>query len=438
MLVFLVVIVLFITLITMAVAQTLPITPPSGYDQVRNEIEKGQVVNISYFSTATNSTRPAKIYLPPGYSDINKYSVMYILHGYGGDEGNWFADWGGRANIIADNLIADGKIKPMILVSPNTIATGTGISDGYENFTNDLINCLIPYIESHYSVYTDRQHRAIAGLSMGGGQTFNIGLTHLDLFPYICPISSAPNIYQNSQLFPDGGDTAKQQLKLLFISCGTSDSLLTYSQNVHDFCVSNNIDHTYWPVEGGGHDWNVWKPALWNFIQMADEVGLNDQGTNSPTSTVTTATPATATTIPTQTVTPSESFVRLRNTATGLYIDGMGSTSNGSDACQWDNSNSKNQQWTIINSGDYVMIKNRATELYLDGMGRTSNGSVCGQWENSGSNNQQWIQETTGGNVRFKNRATGLYLDGMGSTSNGSNLCQWDNSGSANQQWQIQ
>ena len=132
------------------------------------------------------------------------------------------------------------------------------------------------------------------------------------------------------------------------------------------------------------------------------------------------------------------SYVRFRNVATGLYIDGMGSTANGSNACQWGNSNSTNQQWTIINSGSYVMIQNRASGLYLDGMGRTSNGSVCGQWSYSGSANQQWTQETSGSYVRFKNRATGLYLDGMGSAGNGSNLCQWSNSGSTNQQWQIQ
>ena len=146
----------------------------------------------------------------------------------------------------------------------------------------------------------------------------------------------------------------------------------------------------------------------------------------------------TGTVSPTPTPTPVGSYVRFHNVATGLYIDGMGSTANGSNACQWGNSNSTNQQWTLINSGSYVMIQNRATGLYLDGMGRTSNGSVCGQWGYSGSTNQQWIQETTGSYVRFKNGATGLYLDGMGSTGNGSNLCQWSNSGSANQQWQIQ
>jgi len=137
------------------------------------------------------------------------------------------------------------------------------------------------------------------------------------------------------------------------------------------------------------------------------------------------------------TTNPESSYVRLINVATGLYIDGMGSTSNGSNTYQWSDSSSNNQQWKIMKSGDYIMIQNVATGLYLDGMGRTSNGSICGQWSSSGSNNQQWTQETYGNNVRFKNRATGLYLDGMGSTSNGSNLCQWANSGSTNQQWKI-
>ncbi len=140
---------------------------------------------------------------------------------------------------------------------------------------------------------------------------------------------------------------------------------------------------------------------------------------------------------PTPTPTPG-SYVRLRNVATSLSIDGMGATANGSNACQWGNSGSTNQQWTIIDSGGYRIIQNRATGLYLDGMGRTANGSVCGQWGYSGSANQQWTQETAGSYARFKNRATGLYLDGMGSTGNGSNLCQWSNSGSTNQQWEIQ
>jgi enterochelin esterase-like enzyme len=418
-------------------AETLPTTAPAGYDQVQANIPHGQVSYITYQSTATNSQRRARIYLPPGYSANNKYSVLYLLHGIGGNEDEWYNN--GAPHVILDNLLAAGKIQPFVLVLPNGNATGTGVADGWENFTNDLTNCLIPYIESHYSVYTDRLHRALAGLSMGGGQSFNIGLTHLNLFPYIGPFSAAPNTYSTSRLFPDGGTAAQQQLRLLFISYGTNDSLITYGAGVHNYCDSHGIANTYWLLQGAGHDWNVWKQSLWNFAQMACAKGFTDYGPTTPTPTSGTATPTpTATVIPTPTPTPAGSYVRFRNAATGLYIDGMGSTSNGSNACQWGDSNSANQQWTIVNSGGYLMIQNRATGLYLDGMGRTSNGSVCGQWGSSGSANQQWTEEASGSYVRFKNRATGLYLDGMGSTGNGSNLCQWGSSGSTNQQWQIQ
>jgi O-glycosyl hydrolase len=156
---------------------------------------------------------------------------------------------------------------------------------------------------------------------------------------------------------------------------------------------------------------------------------------NTPTPTVRGNTP---TPTPSATPAPTGSYVRFRNVATGLYIDGMGSTSNGSNACQYSSSSSYNQQWTLEAAGGYYKIKNRATGLYLDGMGRTSNGSICGQYSSSSSYNQQWSQETSGSYVRFKNRATGLYLDGMGSAANGSNICQWSRSSSANQQWQIQ
>ncbi len=130
-------------------------------------------------------------------------------------------------------------------------------------------------------------------------------------------------------------------------------------------------------------------------------------------------------------------YVRIRNASTGLYLDGMGGTANGSNAGQWGDSNSYNQQWIIENDGNYERIKNRATGLYLDGMGRTSNGSAAGQWGDSNSTNQQWSVLTDANNVRIKNRATGLYLDGMGRTANGADAGQWGDSNSTNQQWQI-
>ena len=162
--------------------------------------------------------------------------MCYILHGIDGNSSHWMAGWGGRANIMLDNLIADGKIQPMIVVSPNTNATGNGISDGYENFTKDLVENLVPYIDANYPTYGDSSHRALAGLSMGGGQTFNIGLTNLDVFEYLCPISSAPNTKGNNVLFPNGGE------KLILSS--ECESVISYA----DYAIAI-IDE----VINGGH-----------------------------------------------------------------------------------------------------------------------------------------------------------------------------------------
>ncbi len=260
-------------------AAALPTTPPSGYDQVKS-VPHGQVSYINYQSKATNSTRRARIYLPPGYSANNKYSVMYLLHGIGGNEDEWYAN--GAPNVILDNLIAAGNIKPFICVLPNGNATGNGVSDGWTNFTKDLTESLIPYIESNYSVYTDPQHRTVCGLSMGGGQSFNIGLTNLDKFPYVGAFSAAPNTMSTNQLFPNNGATAKQMLKFLFISYGTTDSLINNGTNVHNFCDSNGIPNTYFLIPGAGHDWNVWKQSLWNYSQMVCEKGFTDYGPVTP------------------------------------------------------------------------------------------------------------------------------------------------------------
>jgi len=129
--------------------------------------------------------------------------------------------------------------------------------------------------------------------------------------------------------------------------------------------------------------------------------------------------------------------VSIQNRATGLYIDGMGRNSNGSNVGQWSGSSSNNQKWTMETSGNNVKFKNVATGLYLDGMGRNSNGSLVGQWGGSSSWNQQWIVETYGNYKRIKNAATGLYIDGMYWSSNGSDLGQWSNGGSDAQQWTI-
>ena len=130
-------------------------------------------------------------------------------------------------------------------------------------------------------------------------------------------------------------------------------------------------------------------------------------------------------------------YVTISNDATGLYTDGLGSTTSGSDVGQWSSSGSEDQQWIIVNDGDYVQIENRATGLYLDGMGRTTNGDAVGQYSDTNSTNQQWTIVSDGNYVLIENRATSMYIDGMGRTTNGADLAQYAYSGSTNQQWKI-
>jgi autotransporter-associated beta strand protein len=257
-------------------AQTLPTTPLSNYATVVSTNPAGRVIGFNYFSAATGTLRPARMYLPPGYSSTNKYPVVYMLHGIGGSENDWF---GASANVIADNLIASNKIAPMILVTPNCNAVlpdeDGSLMNGYVRFTDDLINSLVPYVESHYSV-SDRLHRPLCGFSMGGGQSLNIGLPNPSLFPYVGAFSAAPDTYDNSTLFPDGGTLVKQLTKFLFISYGTADSLIVYGTGVHNYCGSNGIPNTYWTIQGEGHDWGVWDPSLWNFLQMIGSAGFTN------------------------------------------------------------------------------------------------------------------------------------------------------------------
>jgi lysophospholipase L1-like esterase len=128
-------------------------------------------------------------------------------------------------------------------------------------------------------------------------------------------------------------------------------------------------------------------------------------------------------------------YYKLQNRATGLCVDGMARTTNGSACGQYASGTSTNQQWSITASGSSVKLQNRATGLYIDGLGHTANGDPAGQWSSSSSSNQSWVQEAAGSYYKYRNAATGLYLDGMGRTTNGSDLGQWAGSTSNNQQF---
>ena len=247
--------------------------PPEAFRTVRADIAHGQVVPFEYDSTVTGTRRKANIYLPPGYSADKKFPVLYLLHGIGGDENEWLSF--ASPAVILDNLIADGKAVPMIIVLPNgrAMPDDRAIGNPFEpekaaafgKFEGDLLGCLIPAVEAKFSVLTDREHRGIAGLSMGGGQTFNFGLGHLDKFAWVGAFSAAPNTKPPAELLPDPA-AATKQLKLLYISCGNKDGLINFSQAVHRYAKEHGVPHI-WNVDDHSHDPNTWASNFYHFSQ---------------------------------------------------------------------------------------------------------------------------------------------------------------------------
>ena len=247
---------------------------PKGFDQPRTGIATGKIDSIQYDSKTVGTTRKALIYTPPGFSKKKKYPVLYLLHGIGGDEKEWLR--GGNPQVVLDNLYARNKLEPMIVVMPNGRAMKDDRAVGnvfdkdkveaFATFEKDLLNDLIPVIEKKYPTLTDREHRAIAGLSMGGGQSLNFGLAHLDKFAWVGGFSSAPNTKKPEELLPNPTD-AKTKLKLLWISCGDADGLISISKRTHDYLYQNEVPHVYY-IEPGGHDFKVWKNGLYMFSQF--------------------------------------------------------------------------------------------------------------------------------------------------------------------------
>ncbi|MGD8781111.1 MAG: alpha/beta hydrolase-fold protein [Ignavibacteria bacterium] len=255
-------------------AQTIEKHAPAGFDSLRTGIAHGKIDSIYYNSETVGTKRKAMIYTPPGYSKDKKYPVLYLLHGIGGDEKEWLN--GGQPQIILDNLYAGNKIEPMIVVMPNGRAMKDDRAVGnifdkdkveaFAVFEKDLLNDLIPFIEKTFHVYTGRENRAIAGLSMGGGQSLNFGLGNLDTFAWVGGFSSAPNTKTPELLVPDP-EEAKKKLRLLWISCGDNDGLITFSQRTHEYLAANEVPHIYY-IEPGVHDFKVWKNSLYMFTQL--------------------------------------------------------------------------------------------------------------------------------------------------------------------------
>jgi enterochelin esterase-like enzyme len=246
---------------------------PADYRVLPADGLRGRLESFEYDSAVTGTRRKAQVYLPPGYSQEKKYPVLYLLHGIGGNEYEWSGYVKGHA--IIDKLIVAGLAKPMIVVMPN----GRALADdspgenpfvpekalGFARFERDLLDNLIPAVQAKYATYRDREHRGLAGLSMGGGQTLNFGLGHLETFAWVGAFSAAPNTLAPEQLLPDAA-AARSQLKLLVIACGNQDGLINVSQGVHRFLKANQVPHL-WHVDAHGHDAEAWGVYLYHFAQ---------------------------------------------------------------------------------------------------------------------------------------------------------------------------
>jgi enterochelin esterase-like enzyme len=265
---------------------------------VTRDVSHGSIMHQFFHSNVIGDNRDFYVYLPPNYdpSGKTKYPVLYLLHGLGDDADAWTTI--GRANIILDNLIADGKAKPMIVVNP----LGYGIANPGEHFneiipnpdqnlgkfSESLLTEVIPLVEKAYPTIKSRDGRALAGLSMGGAETFYIGLNHIDTFAYVAGMSSAFVMYPGavsaiesagrggpphidpavfSQVFPTFDAKQAARLKLLYIACGTSDSLLGVNHTFEDWLKGKGI--SFKQVETpGAHTWSVWRGDLTQVAPM--------------------------------------------------------------------------------------------------------------------------------------------------------------------------
>ncbi|MFM7187862.1 MAG: alpha/beta hydrolase [Armatimonadota bacterium] len=247
--------------------------PPADITKRNPAIPAGKLTLAEYTSTTVGTTRKLNIYTPPGYTKDKKYPVLYLLHGIGGDETEWqrFA----TVDVLADNLIQAGKLRDVIIVMPNGRAQKNDKAEGnvsaaapsFAVFEKDMLVDVIPFIEKTYSVLPGRENRAIAGLSMGDGQTLNFGFVNADKFGAIGAFSSAPNTMDATKLIPDP-DAARKRSTYIYISCGSKDSLFGISRKMHVFLSDNKITH-FWNVDAHAHDPTHWRNNLYWFLQGA-------------------------------------------------------------------------------------------------------------------------------------------------------------------------
>jgi enterochelin esterase family protein len=245
-----------------------------------NEVPHGEIHHHFYKSAVAGDDRDYYVYTPAGYASAanQTYPVLYLLHGYSDDASAWTSV--GRANVILDNLIAQGKAKPMIVVMPLGYGTMEMIRLGwtawgypdvrdanFKKFSEALLTEVMPQVESEYRITKDRNARAIAGLSMGGSESLLTGLNNLDKFSWIGAFSSGGIPEDFEKDFPALDAKANRQLRLLWIACGTEDRLITVNRSLREWLKTKGVKAT--EIETPGmHTWMVWRRNLAGFTQL--------------------------------------------------------------------------------------------------------------------------------------------------------------------------
>lgn len=250
---------------------------PAGHPRTDEwrDVPHGTVTIHWYTSKVSGERRRVHVYAPPGYQQetAKRYPVLYLLHGSGDNDSHWTLL--GRANVIADNLLADGRAVPMLIVMPDGHVVDRARerepgnrSRWREPFEKDLLESVLPLVETNYRAAADAQHRGIVGLSMGGGQSIGVGLGHLDQFAWVGAFSAA--VSGDDPVLPglrSDPAAANGKLKLLWIGIGKDDFLLARNHEFIKVLDELKIRHTYRETEGR-HAWGVWRGYLAEFLPL--------------------------------------------------------------------------------------------------------------------------------------------------------------------------
>jgi enterochelin esterase family protein len=252
---------------TIASILDVPSDHPAFYEG--QPVPHGEIRTLWYQSKATGTLRRLTVYTPPAYdtSPETRYPVLYLLHGANADEAAWTRL--GHVNLILDNLLAARKAKPFVVVMPfgygiSPMAPRTAGPTSEELFSRDLVEDVIPLVQKRFHVSPDRAQRALAGLSMGGGQALSIGLNHLELFSHVAGFSAAVRPAEFDKTYASAASkpaAVNIALRLLWVGCGKDDTLMPNNQAFVKFLAQHEIKHTFRESDGA-HTWMVWRRYL--------------------------------------------------------------------------------------------------------------------------------------------------------------------------------